>query len=900
MPQAQSAEQLFSSPAFWQQPEDQQIKAVSAIGPKFKSAPPEVQKLVLQKARQKFGSPAQPPSAAPASNVGAPKTQATKPTEKPIPGMEKLGALPGPPDITLPALSDQDRPLSLSTPLAKMIPGAAGAADIVGKIAGEGPIRFARDIVSGHPSANPYDRFSRGMGEGLTELGLDMSSPANLALLGATAATGEIGTAGRLWKAMNILRRVAGGTLAASALADVAKEAPEAYSLYKKGDLEGAGKATARALADLMVGYESGKAASKGALKETPKAEPPVPTEAAETVTVNGKTVPVVERTNPKHAARVAEERAKSGTAKGGSRAAAAAEENPQSPEAIEKRIGDLQDQLNDPAMSPKARADAEAEIRRLRGKHPDTTLDPAIAARRVTERWEAARNRKSPEPPPEPVREPEGSAKARTSAAQERSKGPRQHVEGLGYRIAPEEIGELPPQKAPLLKPVSAEKSIPEVPSQNQTASPEIPDGTHAGAGSAMEARQFTAERLPGVPKGSRVIFREVSDKGTLIDIVDPSGRTTQATLPYRDSVKNMESKGWIKAAKAPVSTFESNTPSQPPEPTRSPVEELRADTRAQRGLPAPGQTAQPPAGAMKVMSPQELGAHTLEQIIAESDKGPTPKMIAAPPDPSGAVPQEPKSIEQQLELAKQQPPEVIQNFITRMQADFLAKVGDEKLSDMSPEKRAAVLKAYQAMADYLKPFQELLPKAEAAAPPPETAAPAPAKVEPPAPPPQPTTPAPPKLSTPPPKSPPATSTAADKRSPLPKKKSAAAAPAPPAASRPAGEPPKLSTPPPPAKTAKPSPPPEASGVADTVIHKTLKKIFKAADEDEVDRVKITLLDASGQPMGDGDVFSVSLDPAMIAEHIADIPGVAGFRVEPQGIGFGPEDARDTMFKTK
>ena len=259
---------------------------------------------------------------------------------------------------------------------------------------------------------------------------------------------------------------------------------------------------------------------------------------------------------------------------------------------------------------------------------------------------------------------------------------------------------------------------------------------------------------------------------------------------------------------------------------------------------------------------------------------------MIAGPPDPSGAVQQEPKSIEQQVEIAKQQPPEVIQNFITKMQTDFLEKIGGEKVSDMAPEKKAAVLKAYQEMADYLKPFQELLPKAEGG--PTQSDAAPPAKVEPPAPPPEQSAAAqaPPKLSAPPPKAPPATSTAADKKSPLPAKKAAA----------PAAAPPKLSTPPPPVKGAKPAPPPEAAGAADAAIHKTLAKIFKTADEDDVEHVKITLLGADGKPLGDVDVFPIGTDAATLAKHIADIPGVAGFRVEPQGIGFGPEDARDTM----
>jgi len=50
-----TARQLVSSPGFWDQPEQEQIDALSQVAPQFKSYPLPVQQGILQKARQQFG-----------------------------------------------------------------------------------------------------------------------------------------------------------------------------------------------------------------------------------------------------------------------------------------------------------------------------------------------------------------------------------------------------------------------------------------------------------------------------------------------------------------------------------------------------------------------------------------------------------------------------------------------------------------------------------------------------------------------------------------------------------------------------------------------------------------------------------------------------------------------------
>ena len=787
MPQTQSAQEIVSQPGFWDRPEKDQIASLGSANPKFKSAPPEVQKKVLETARSRFsvkpGQPPSPPSSSP-SNVGPPNAP-PKPTEPPVPGMEKLGALPGPPEPRKPAL-----PWEMSF---------------------QQPSQYARE----HPSDIPQailDKTTHGVGqlaqgiEGMTsDTTKEKAGAAHKIVEGATDAATPVMLGVAASNPLTFAKVATTATVSQSIVTESLKGMglPEEYAQVA-GDLAGViagAKAYNRAKIKAQIEPILRERLLK--LKQGEMGKGETFARGEESVKVGGKEFPVTERTNTPHA-----EKAVAARGKSGKQSPVSVDVEPKTPEAIERRIGELQDQLNDSKASPAARTAAEVEIKRLQSQHPEHSLDPAVAAAHQTAKWEAHRaaNPKPASPPEPPTTQTAEAVAKRKAEADARGKAPRKPVGDLGYRVAPEETGELPRQQPPVTRGVGvAPKETPAVATEEGM----IPDGTQPGAGSAMEGQQFTAEKLPGVPKGSKVIFRESTDKGTVIDIVDPSGRTTQATLPYRDSVKNMEGKGWIKAVRKPVETFEAAKPGQPPSPPPTPVEEVRTDTRGQRALPAPPSTKGTPEGPVGVMTPQELGRHPLEKIIQEHPEGvraKTPLQIPGPPDPSGLANQPEMPLEEQLALAKKQPQEVVQNFISKMQEDFLKKIEGVDINKLDPEQKSVLMDTFRKMQEYLEPFQELVggkPKATAAAevtPPPAASA-----GTPPAKPPT-------KLSSAPP-------AATQKKSAVPQKKTTK-----PAASSDL----KLSTSPPKGKPGQPpSPPPTdiSTGIVKSLTAKAIPK---------------------------------------------------------------------------
>jgi hypothetical protein len=101
----------------------------------------------------------------------------------------------------------------------------------------------------------------------------------------------------------------------------------------------------------------------------------------------------------------------------------------------------------------------------------------------------------------------------------------------------------------------------------------------------------------------------------------------------------------------------------------------------------------------------------------IVEGFRAKKPLQLPGPPDPSGLSGQPDIPIEKQLELAKQQPPEVVQNFISKMQDGFLRKLDGVNVNELAPEKKAAVMDEFRKMQEYLAPFEELV-KGKSAAP--------------------------------------------------------------------------------------------------------------------------------------------------------------------------------------
>ena len=96
---------------------------------------------------------------------------------------------------------------------------------------------------------------------GLTEAGIQMTSPSNLALLAASFGLNKIKQGAKL---IPIIKAMAAGTFSAEMLKDLATEIPEAKKYLEHGDAVGFGNAVGRGLADLTIGVKTGKEAYKG------------------------------------------------------------------------------------------------------------------------------------------------------------------------------------------------------------------------------------------------------------------------------------------------------------------------------------------------------------------------------------------------------------------------------------------------------------------------------------------------------------------------------------------------------------------------------------------------------------------------------------------------------------
>ena len=277
---------IVSAQGFWDKPEKDQVSALAAVSPKFKSSNPQVQRATLQKLHEMSGSgvspAAKPPSAPAAPKAAAPQAPPSAPNGKPAAAPPE-GALPeNQPGIHFPSLSEFGRvakdwvlggPHSIQAAVKPAIEKGVGWA--AGKIEG----------LNGAPKES--QDFSKGLAEGMAEMGIDMTTPANLAMIGAmTFGAGEVAegsklaaSSPKLAKILRLLPKAVKLKFQGEQAVDLLKSIDGGTKAYDKKDFEELGKAVARTISDALLiegARRSGKAKTSEAEKaKTSEAEAP-------------------------------------------------------------------------------------------------------------------------------------------------------------------------------------------------------------------------------------------------------------------------------------------------------------------------------------------------------------------------------------------------------------------------------------------------------------------------------------------------------------------------------------------------------------------------------------------------------------------------------------------------
>lgn len=333
--------------------------------------------------------------------------------------------------------------------------------------------------------------------------------------------------------------------------------------------------------------------------------------------------------------------------------------------------------------LTPEARALVESGKRKAaQGDYEGAAYDWAKAKEAG---WKGEEVPSSPQQPPEPILTTEERRKARAKSAVERSKAPQAEVPGLGRRVAPEEVNELPTQKPPVSSTLGAGKAKKAAPAPPPGPTAPLPEGTDFERSINPTGQQYTAQSLPGVPAGATVIPRGSSPQGFIVDLVDSSGRMQQKVLPFHDSLEGMVGKGWLKAKQGPGA--ETYRGPKPPEPSREPVMRSRG-----RLLPPPGPAAPPPEGALRLPTPEELAS------------------AARPAQPPALLNRPPLTQQEHLDMARSQPSPVIKNFIDKMRSSFDERAKAVEGTKLNAEQKATLKQARQQMDQFLAPFEDLL----------------------------------------------------------------------------------------------------------------------------------------------------------------------------------------------
>ena len=284
--------QVVSAPGFWNQPKEQQVQAIGQIYPKITSAPQDVQDRFLAQGRVAFGggNPPPPPGARTGGGVGGGGTTPMSgggrgvTTQQSIEGRSDTGEFDPVGKIWS----------ALTKPLAEGI---------------RQPIEKAAGAVTGaipkllHAPAGVSD-FSAGLGEGLADAGINLTSPANLALMVGTVFIPEGALAESSPKAAKLIKAVKTAMrygFKTSMGFNALEQVPGFMEAMDKNDYKGMGKAVSNALADLYLIKQTkgGKGAKVEAGESAPPPPPEMPAEAAPTSAPVPETLPV--NNNPRN-----------------------------------------------------------------------------------------------------------------------------------------------------------------------------------------------------------------------------------------------------------------------------------------------------------------------------------------------------------------------------------------------------------------------------------------------------------------------------------------------------------------------------------------------------------------------------------------------------------------------
>lgn len=121
---------------------------------------------------------------------------------------------------------------------------------------------------------------------------------------------------------------------------------------------------------------------------------------------------------------------------------------------------------------------------------------------------------------------------------------------EGIGQRRVPETAYE--PQQPGAKRTIQGKPPVEEKPITGQRGA--MPTEEQMGKfREGLQAETYRASGLPGVPRGSEVIFQELTPEGWRVQIKDANGQVTTKTLPYKDQLASMMGRGWISQVKRP-----------------------------------------------------------------------------------------------------------------------------------------------------------------------------------------------------------------------------------------------------------------------------------------------------------------------------------------------------------
>ena len=282
--------QVVSAPGFWNQPKEQQVQAIGQIYPKIASAPQDVQDRILAQGRVAFGggNPPPPPGARTGGGVGGggitPMSGGGRGVtiQQSIEGRSDTGEF-DPVGKTWSALTK---------PLAEGI---------------RQPIEKAAGAVTGaipkllHAPAGVSD-FSAGLGEGLADAGINLTSPANLALMVGTVFIPEGALAESSPKAAKLIKAVKTAMrygFKTSMGFNALKQVPGFMEAMDKNDYKGMGKAVSNALADLYLIKQT--KGGKGAKVEPGESAPPPPPEMSAEAAPTPAPEPLPVNNNPRN-----------------------------------------------------------------------------------------------------------------------------------------------------------------------------------------------------------------------------------------------------------------------------------------------------------------------------------------------------------------------------------------------------------------------------------------------------------------------------------------------------------------------------------------------------------------------------------------------------------------------